>query len=190
MIIISKYLNYLNEDSFGVAPKKPVQNPQAGRATSVNRLQPKTPQAKNNPVSPQVQQQKTVPKKDMNPIQNREQEKSVNTKQYFNYMIWTSKVIKQGEIFRKNCYSQNCGQHAAGTGDRRVCKDRCDVETCKKIIQMLRASIGKCGTSKDPEKCKQRYSTLIPLYQNKLNKISKKFMTADKKKKSSEFKVG
>jgi hypothetical protein len=105
-------------------------------------------------------------------------------------MLWTTKVLKQGEIFRKNCYTQNCAEFEIGSGDRRVCKDRCDIETCKKVIALLRASMNKCSKSQFPEKCKVRYAQLIPLYQQKLNKISKKYLEAQKRKKRNEVHVG
>lgn len=192
---ISDYLKLLNEQTMGVNPNQPVRKPQASRPTTPNQIKPKVPKQPNNPVSPQVTQQKKVPQKNMNPNQNMQQKKDEQnqkgtSKQYFNYMLWTSKILKQGEIFRKNCYGQNCSQFELGTGDRRICKDRCDIETCKKVIQLLQASVGKCSQSNNPEKCKQRYQTLIPLYRNKLNKISKKFIDAQKRKKNQEVKIG
>lgn len=188
---LSKYLNFLNEQ-YGVATKTPVQRPQAGRPTYQKQTRiPKTP---NNPVPPQVIKKKQVAKKKMNSNQNKEQDQyeihQKNPKAYFNYMLWTSKILKQGEIFRKNCYEQNCSNFEIGTGDRRVCKDRCDIETCKKIIALLRASIGKCKDSVDPQKCKVRYMQLIPLYQEKLNKISKKYIEAQKQEKKAKVQVG
>lgn len=187
---LSCYLNLLSEQKYGVAPNPPVQNPQGGRPAYQGAMQPNVPQAKPIPVPPQVTQQKQVPKKNMNPVQNKEQEKKAGPKSYFNYMLWTSKILKQGEIFRKNCYSDNCNQFEIGTGDRRICKDRCDIETCKKVIALLRASIGKCKDSNYPDKCKVRYLQLIPLYQEKLNDISKKFIKGQNIKKKQEIKVG
>jgi hypothetical protein len=95
-------------------------------------------------------------------------------------MLYTINVLKQGEIFRKACYQNNCSKFPPGSGDKRICNDRCDIETCKKIIGLLRVSMNQCAKSKDPEKCKQRYVTLIPLYQEKLNKISAKFVKQNK----------
>jgi hypothetical protein len=166
-MILSDYLIYLNEQRMGVQPPKPVQKPQPKRGP--NQVQSKTPQRPQNPTEPM---------------------KKVSPKSYFNYMVWTSNILKQGEIFRRNCYTNNCQQFEIGTEDRRVCKDRCDVETCKKIIGLLRVSMNQCANSKDPEKCKQRYSTLIPLYQQKLIKISNKFVKATKAKKQKDLKVG
>jgi len=191
MTPLSNYLKFLNEQSMGVAPNRPVQRPQSGRKPNIKKST--TPQKPKTPLPPQVIKQKQVPKKNLNPIQNREQEKATNQtnpKAYFNYMVWTSKILKQGEIFRKNCYSQNCSEFEIGTGDRRICKDRCDIETCKKVIALLRASMSKCSQAQDPNKCKQRYAQLIPLYQDKLNKISRKFIEAEKRKKKSEVHVG
>lgn len=188
---LSKYLLFLNEQ-YGVAPKPPVQSPQAGR--TAYQKQTRIQKVPNNPVPPQVIKKKQVAKKKMNPNQNKEQDQYTqhqkNPKAYFNYMFWVSKILKQGEIFRKNCYEQNCSQFEIGTGDRRVCKDRCDIETCKKVIALLRASIGKCKDSVDPQKCKVRYMQLIPLYQEKLNKISKKYIEAQKQEKKAKVQVG
>jgi hypothetical protein len=159
------YLNFLNEERFGNPPVKPVQNPQPLRGP--NQVKSKTPK---QPGAPENPQEKAGPK------------------QYFNYMVWTSKILKQGEIFRKNCYMNNCSQYGAGTGDRRICKDRCDIETCKKVIAMLRISMSKCKETQNPNACKQRYVTLIPLYQNKLNSISAKFVV--NKKQQDRINVG
>lgn len=154
-IKLKTYLNYLNEQQFGINPPQPVQNPEPSRPTKFK--QPKQP---SQPKVPQA--------------------KGVNPKAYFNYMVWTTKILKQGEIFRRNCYNDNCSEFQIGTGKRRICKDRCDVEACKKVIQLLNASISKCNNSVDPDKCRQRYMTLIPLYQNKLRKISSKFIQKTK----------
>ena len=191
-MILHKYLRFLNEQQYGVAPNTPVQKPQAGRATY--QKQTRVPKVPINPVPPQVIKKKQVAKKNMNPNQNREQDQyrpnQKTPKAYFNYMVWTSKILKQGEIFRKTCYNNNCGQFEVGTGDRRICKDRCDIETCKKVIALLKASVGKCSQSQFPDKCKVRYMQLIPLYQEKLNAISKKFIEAEKRKKQAEIQVG
>ena len=150
----------------GNQPKNPVQKPQPVRGP--NQVNPKAPQ--------QADPYKTPDQKGQ-------------VKGYFNYMIWTSKILKQGEIFRRMCYQNNCVEMAAGSGDRRVCKDRCDIETCKKIIGMLRVSMGKCAQSKDQDQCRQRYEMLIPLYQKKLNTISARFV-ASKKKQTPKPNVG
>jgi len=184
---LTTYLNYINEQ-FGVAPKPSVRKPQASRPTSTKRLQPKTPKVSTAPVNPQTKKQQSIPKNTLDQIKNQAAQK--NPKAYFNYMLWTTKILKQGEIFRKKCYSDNCEQFEAGTGDRRICKDRCDIETCKKVIQLLKTSISKCSQSQQPDKCKVRYMQLIPLYQDKLNKISKKFIEAEKRKQKSNLQVG
>ena len=155
-----------------VPPQKPVQPP---KEVPVNKPVPKPVDKSQQKPQPQPQD---------------EQPKKAAPKAYFNYMAWSSKILKQGEIFRKQCYTNNCDQHAAGTGDRRICKDRCDIETCKKVIALLKASQGKCATTNDPKKCKERYMYLIPLYQEKLNKISAKYIEAQKRKKKAEFDVG
>ncbi len=102
-------------------------------------------------------------------------------------------VIKKKQLAKKKMNSnqnKEQDQFEIGTGDRRVCKDRCDIETCKKVIALLRASIGKCKDSVDPQKCKVRYMQLIPLYQEKLNKISKKYIEAQKQEKKAKVQVG
>lgn len=182
MKILEEYLKFIEEQQFGVPPQKPVQNPQPGRAitpamTKQKSVAPKTP------ISPQQQKLKSVPN------QTRDQQKN-NKKTYFNYMVWTSKILKQGEIFRKNCYTSNCDQYEIGTGDRRICKDRCDIETCKRVIKLLRASASKCSSSENPDLCRVRYAQLIPLYQAKLNKISLNYVKATKVQKKQNFKVG
>lgn len=175
------YLKILNEQTFGVQPALPTQVPQPSTIRSVN-MNVSAPQI---PVSPQIRKQRVAtgqgkghgirrvkvlqPKKNSNPVE------------YFNYMIWTANIIKQSEIFRKNCYNQNCSQYEVGTGDRSACKNRCDIETCKKIISMLKTSTNKCDTSSNPDKCKIRYLQLIQLYQEKLNEISRKFIKAETK---------
>ena len=191
-MILTNYLNFLNEQQYGIAPKRPIQRPQTVRSSYQKQTRvPKVPQ---NPVPPQVIKKKQVARKNMNPEQNREQNtynpNRTTPKAYFNYMLWTSRILKQGEIFRKNCYEQNCSQFEIGTGDRRICKDRCDIETYKKVIALLKASISKCTTSMFPEKCRVRYMQLIPLYQEKLNIISKKYIEAQKIKKNAEIQVG
>lgn len=166
---LKNYLNFLNEQKFGVAPPTPVQKPQASRPTSPKRVQPKVPK---NPTAPE-------------PPQNRSSKIA-----YFNYMLWTSKILKQGEIFRRMCYTNNCDQYEIGTGDRRICKDRCDIESYKKVISLLRVSMSKCNSSEFPEKCRVRYMQLIPLYQEKLNKLSGKYIKAEKSKQRYNTKVG
>jgi len=166
---LNKYLKYLNEQKFGSQPPKPVQNPRAGLSTSIKRLQPKVPK------QPKIPQAPT---------------ESVLHPGYFNYLVWTSKIVKQGEIFRNNCNSEQCGQFEVGTGDRRICKKRCEIEACKKVIALLKASADKCKDSMTPDKCKQRYFQLIPLYQNRLNKLSKKFIESEKVQKQASIKVG
>jgi len=165
---IDTYLNFLHEQQYGIQPPNPVQNPEPARATSVARLKPRVPKSNRTPVSPQERKLRSVP----------EDKNKITSKSYFNYMTWTSKIIKQGEIFRTNCYADNCEQYALGTGDRRICKDRCDVETCKKILAMLRISMSKCSQAQNPNLCKVRYAQLIPLYQEKLTAISRKFVKA------------
>jgi len=162
---LTKYLQFLEEQTFGNPPKPPVQKPQPARGP--NKVNPQAPKQPVAPVDPQTKG---------------------NPKQYFNYMLWTTKILKQGEIFRKNCYTNNCAQFQAGTGNRRICKDRCDIETCKKIIEMLKISMVKCKDSQNPDQCKQRYSTLIPLYQKKLNAISTKYVK--NKKQQDKINVG
>ena len=205
------YLQYLSEQQLGLPPQRPVQKPRGpNRPRFPKQKIPKVPGA---PINPQLKQMQNRPKRTMDQIKNDAfQAKKAptpavvkpvgqtpiapkstpvpNPKSYFDYMLWTSNVLKQGEIFRKNCYGSNCQEFAAGSGDRRICKDRCDIETCKKVIQMLQVSQTKCAQSNNPDKCKVRYMQLIPLYQEKLNKISKKFIEADKRKKKSEIKVG
>ena len=166
-MILNDYLNFLNEQRMGNQPVNPVQKPQPARGS--NQVKSKVPGQPQAPVNPQ---------------------EKASPKGYFNYMVWTTKVLKQGEIFRRVCYQNNCQQFAGGSGDRRVCKDRCDIETCKKVIGMLRISMGKCAQAKEPDKCKQRYSTLIPVYQKKLNTISNRFATAKKKDEVVNPKVG
>ena len=101
---LSKYLLFLNEQ-YGVAPKTTVQRPQDGRPTY--QKQTRVPKVPNNPVPPQVIKKKQLAKKKMNSNQNKEQDQyeihQKNPKAYFNYIVWTSKILKQGEIFRKNC---------------------------------------------------------------------------------------
>ena len=183
---IKSYLEYLQEQVYGFPPVKPVQKPKAAKP---KQIQPKVPTAPKPPVSPQVTKQKNTPKKNMDQIKNQEPEKKSITA-YFNYMLWTTKIIKQGETFRKNCYNDNCAKFEIGTGDRRICKSRCDVETCKKIIAMLKISMQKCSQSNDPQRCKIRYMQLIPLYEKKLNEISTKFIESEKSKKASTTNVG
>lgn len=190
---LTNYLSIIqNEQQYGLPPQRPVQNPRGANQPRIPKQKiPKIPQS---PMDPQTKKLNQRPKRTMDQIKNdkfkEEKNKQINPKSYFNYMKWTSNIIKQGEIFRKNCYNDNCSQYQAGTGDRRICKDRCDIETCKRIIQLLKASINKCNQSNDPTKCKQRYQQLIPLYQQKLNKISKKFIDAEKRKQKSDIQVG
>jgi len=164
---LQEYLYYLNDQTFGNPPPKPVRKPQPLRGP--NQVQSKIPNQPKPPLDPQTRG---------------------SVKNYFNYMVWTTKILRQGEIFRKNCYQNNCEQFEVGTSDRRICKDRCDIETCKKIIALLKASISKCQQSQDPNRCKQRYATLIPLYQQKLNNISRKFVIASKQKQNRKISVG
>lgn len=168
---IQKYLEFIQNEQYGIPPKIPTQNPRA-------------------PMDPQSRLQKNTPDKSMNQIKNQSFQNKQHPKLYFNYMSWTTKILKQGEIFRKNCYLDNCEQFEIGTGDRRICKDRCDIETCKRVIKLLQASISKCSQSNDPNKCKQRYMELIPLYKQKLNNISKKFLEAQRRKKQLQISVG
>jgi len=176
MNIVENYLNFLQEQRFGVQPALPVQNPQAGRVVVAN---PAVPMAPQNPVAPQYKQPS---QQNLNTVQKRAKKEAEQQKtrkhpiQYFNYMVWTTRIIKQGEIFRQNCYTDNCSQYDVGTGKRRLCKDRCDIETCKKIIKLLQISKSKCKDSETPDKCKVRYMQLIPLYQEKLNSISRKYI--------------
>ena len=169
---LDKYLNLIQE-LIGVPPKHPVQNPQPSRATTAAKIAPNIPKAKKPPIAPNIKLDYNKP-----------------AKAYFNYMLWTTKIIKQGEIFRKNCYEENCGQFALGTGDRRICKDRCDIETCKKILSMLRISMSKCNSAQNPQLCKVRYAQLIPLYQEKLNNISKSYIKAERIQKETKPQVG
>jgi hypothetical protein len=157
-MILSEYLQFLNEQRLGNQPPNPVKKPQPAKGP--NQIKSKVPKQPTKPINPQEQSK---------------------AKSYFNYMVWSTKIIKQGEIFRKSCYGNNCQQFALGSGDRRVCKDRCDIETCKKIIAMLKASINSCDKSQNPEQCKRRFTELIPLYQKKLNMISSKFISSNKK---------
>lgn len=170
---LQEYLDFLKEQRFGNQPPKPVQNPQAARGP--NTQKPKVPKQPSNPQAP-----------GQKPPAGQQAQGTPSS--YFNYMFWTSNVLKQGEIFRKACYQNNCSQQAAGSTERRLCNDRCDIESCKRIIGLLRASMSKCAQSKDPDKCKQRYATLIPLYQEKLNKISAKFI--ENKNNRGQAKVG
>jgi len=169
---LDNYLDFIQE-LIGVTPKPPVQRPQPARATSAERAQPNTPDAKKPPVAPNVKVDYNKP-----------------AKAYFNYMLWTTKIIKQGEVFRKNCYDNNCGQFALGTGDRRICKDRCDVETCKKILSLLRISMSKCNSAQNPQLCRVRYAQLIPLYQEKLTNISKSYIKSERIQKQTKPQVG
>jgi len=184
---LSNYLIYIQEQIYGIPPNKPVQKPQVKKSEDAarGRLRLKAPRVPKAPEDPQTRRLKNKEqklKKDKVKNQIFQQKKKDSIKSYFNYMLWTSNIIKQGEIFRKNCYNDNCSQFEVGTGDRRVCKDRCDVETCKRIIQLLKVSMSKCNKAEYPDKCKVRYMQLIPLYQNKLNEISKKFIKNEKTK--------
>lgn len=176
------YLNFLNEQTFGVQPALPTQVPQASTIRSVNMSNITAPQI---PVAPQVKKQRVATGQGrghgIRQVKTLKPVKSTNPAEYFNYMMWTSNIIKQSEIFRKNCYDQNCSTYEVGTGDRSACKHRCDIETCKKIIEMLKASVSKCNTSDNEDKCKIRYLQLIQSYQEKLNEISKKFIKAETK---------
>ena len=194
---IKEYLIFLNEQQLGLPPQRPVQKPRGPNQPRIPK--PKVPKIPGAPVNPQLKQMQNRPKRTIDQIKNDKFQKNKssnqksnipNPKSYFNYMLWTSNILKQGEIFRRNCYGSNCQGFPAGSGDRRICKDRCDVETCKKVIQMLRVSMVKCTQSNNPDKCKQRYQQLIPLYQEKLNKISKSFIKADERKKKSDINVG
>jgi len=173
MKILNEYLNFLQEQFINPAPVTPVQNPMAMRAPSPERVTSQRPETPKPPTGPNVKLNYDKP-----------------VKSYFNYMLWTSKIIKQGEIFRSNCYSANCSQHEPGTGDRRICKDRCDIETCKKIIAMLKISAPKCKDAKNPQLCKVRYAQLIPLYEQKLRVISSKFLKAERIQKQTKPQVG
>jgi hypothetical protein len=146
---INEYLQFLN-DQYGVPPAKPVQNPQAGRTPSIKRLQPKTPQQPNNPISPQDK---------------------VKSKPY-DYLVFTNKILKQGEIFRKKCYAIKC--EAFESTNKIICKDKCDIQTCQQIIKTLKSSIGKCNNIPNQKLCRQRYVQLISAYQQKLSIILKK----------------
>jgi hypothetical protein len=170
--ILNDYLDFLHEQ-IGVPPRPPVQNPQPSRATTADKVEPNTPVAKKPPVAPNVKIDYSKP-----------------AKAYFNYMLWTTKIIKQGEVFRKKCYDDNCGQFEIGTGDRRICKDRCDIETCKKILALLRISMSKCTGAKNPQLCRVRYAQLIPLYQDKLTNISKSYIKAERIQKQTKPEVG
>jgi hypothetical protein len=192
---LHNYLQFLSEQSVGLPPQRPVQKPRGPNQQRIPK--PKVSKVPKIPMNPQEKKLSERPKRTADQIKNdafrkknNSVNKSLNVKTYFNYMVWTSKILKQGEIFRKNCYINNCHQFEVGTGDRRICKDRCDIETCKKVIQMLQVSQSKCAQSQNPDKCKMRYHQLIPLYKNKLNKISNKFMKAAERKKSSEINVG
>ena len=182
--MLNEYLNFLHEQTFGVQPPRPVQNPQGPMRKSMKRLQPKVPTAPKNPTSPKEAER--TAKRDI----AKERARTSQKQQYFNYMLWTTNILKQGEIFRKNCYNDNCGSYEIGTGERRVCKDRCDVEACKKIVQMLRVSIEKCKYSKTPDQCKVRFMQLIPLYQEKQNQISKKFLKAERSQNKVKYQIG
>jgi len=184
MKLLSTYLNFLNEQQFGQPPENPPQN---RRPKHYYPGKPRQVAGKpQNPLPPGEKERQPV--SNTNPP---EDNKGIpSPKNYFNYMVWTAKVLKQGETFRNQCYGENCGQFAVGTGDRRICKDRCDIETCKRVIQLLQASVGKCKDSMNPAQCKRRYEMLIPLYREKLNKISKKFLTNQKQQKRAEVKVG
>lgn len=175
-MIINDYLYFLQEQQFGVQPKRPVQNPRGKYRKSMKRLQPKTPKARDNPSAPRMP----------SPAERQAQEDAVmqssrlNKGQYFNYMVWAAKLSKQGEIFKRNCYEDNCAEMGVGSGERRLCKDRCDIEAYKKIIQMLQISINRCANSATPDQCRIRFKQLIPVYQEKLNALSKKFINSER----------
>lgn len=166
------YLEQIQQVSQPKQSQNPVQKP---RPSQVIVKQPN-----NNP----------KPKQPKQIQQDNGHQQKVNPKSFFDYMTWTSKIIKQGEIFRNNCDQSNCNQYQIGTAEKRICKNRCTIEGYKKIIQMLKVSMNKCSQSNVPQKCQFRYRTLIPLYQEKLNKLSSSFIAAEKRKKKSEINVG
>jgi hypothetical protein len=179
-----KYLNFLFEE-FGFPPNLPVQKPRPSRFKTAKQMKPRTIQINKVPLPPDQIKKKQIAKKKL-PVVLQNNVNESNTKQYFNYMMWVSTIVKQGEVFKKKCYADNCDNFEIGTREKRLCKYRCKIESYRRVVQLLKKSVSKCKNSQNPQKCRSRYYSLIPQYELKINEMTKKYLDELKMKKERE----